>query len=487
MFLMKYLNKLFLINGLIISLFFVSSFSYSQKVSVKDENSNENLSDVVIFNEDKSESIITDLNGVVDLSMFSEDEKIYFQLLGYSTLELLKGTILDGSSIYLQSESQNLEEVILSVARSESNVNQIAEKVSVIKSEDLFLSSPASGAELLELSPGVRVQKSQGGGGSPIIRGFEANRVLIVIDGVRMNNAISRSGHLLNSITIDPSIIERAEIIFGSSSIGYGSDALGGVIHYYTKSPLINSEKKTVSSFSSDFSSANRATVNSFSTEMSFQKWASLTSISYSDFGDIRMGKNRTHGYADWGLTPLYSDNSRTYYNPTQLVNADPLIQKNTGYDQLDLFQKFLIQLNDDNQLVLNFQYSGSSDISRYDKLVEMRKGKLRYAEWYYGPQKRILIAPQLKLFPQKKLMNSGKITFAYQAIEESRNSRSFGSLIRKIQRERVDVWSLNGDFEFSIADRHSFSYGFEGAHNEVHSFAYGKELIVQQNEIIGL
>ena len=65
MFLMKYLNKLFLINGLIISLFFVSSFSYSQKVSVKDENSNENLSDVVIFNEDKSESIITDLNGVM--------------------------------------------------------------------------------------------------------------------------------------------------------------------------------------------------------------------------------------------------------------------------------------------------------------------------------------------------------------------------------------------------------------------------------------
>ena len=92
MFLMKSLNKLFLINGLIISLFFVSSFSYSQQITVKDENSNENLSDVVIFNEDKSESIITDLNGVVDLSMFSEDEKIYFQLLGYSTLELLKGT-----------------------------------------------------------------------------------------------------------------------------------------------------------------------------------------------------------------------------------------------------------------------------------------------------------------------------------------------------------------------------------------------------------
>ena len=109
---MKSLNKLFLINGLIISLFFVSNYSYSQQIIVKDDTSNENLSDVVIFNEDKSESIITDLNGIVDLSVFSENEKIYFQLLGYATLELLKGSVLNGSSIYLQSESQNLEEVI---------------------------------------------------------------------------------------------------------------------------------------------------------------------------------------------------------------------------------------------------------------------------------------------------------------------------------------------------------------------------------------
>ena len=82
------------------------------------------------------------------------------------------------------------------------------------------------------------------------------------------------------------------------------------------------------------------------------------------------------------------------------------MIQKNTGYNQLDLFQKFLLQLNDKNQFTLNIQYSNSSDIPRYDKLVELRNEKLRFAEWYYGPQKRLLIAPQLKLFPQKRFMN---------------------------------------------------------------------------------
>ena len=269
------------------------------------------LSDVAVFNESKDKSIISDLNGNVDLELFSNERKIFFQLLGYSLLELYLDDIEDGSTVFLYPESQNLDEVILSVARSASSVNQIAEKVSVIKSEDLFISSPSSGAEMLELSPGVRIQKSQGGGGSPIIRGFEANRVLIVVDGVRMNNAIYRSGHLQNSITIDPSNIERAEVIFGSSSVGYGSDAMGGVIHYYTKNPILKDSKKISSSFTSNFNSANNSVTNNFNTNYSSDNWGSITSISISKYGDIRMGKKRNHGYSNWGLNPIFSQNSR--------------------------------------------------------------------------------------------------------------------------------------------------------------------------------
>ena len=189
---------------------------------------------------------------------FQPMKKFYFQLLGYQLLEFeLSEFLNDSFEIYLDLKTQNLEEVILSVARSESNANEIAEKVSVIKAEDLYLTAPTSSAEVLELSPGVRIQKSQGGGGSPVIRGFEANRVLIVVDGVRMNNAIYRSGHLQNSITIDPNNIDRVEIIYGSSSVGYGSDALGGVVHYYTKTPSLKDSIKIKSSFSSNFNTVN--------------------------------------------------------------------------------------------------------------------------------------------------------------------------------------------------------------------------------------
>ena len=487
MFSMKYLNKLLVRNRLIILLFFVSSVSFSQQVSVKDETTNEDLSDVVIFNEDKSESIITDLNGLVDLSIFSENEKIYFQLLGYSVLELFKGDILNGSSIYLQSESQNLEEVILSVARSESNVNQIAEKVSVIKSEDLFLSSPASGAELLELSPGVRVQKSQGGGGSPIIRGFEANRVLIVVDGVRMNNAIYRSGHLQNSITIDPSNIERAEVIFGSSSVGYGSDALGGVIHYYTKSPILKGSEKIKSSFTTNYNSANQGVSNNFVTNYSKENWGSITSLSISKFGDIKMGKKRDHGYNSWGVTPLYSENSRYSYYPQPSTNSDENIQKNTGYSQVDLFQKFLVKLGDTNLLNINIQFSESSDIDRFDQLSILKGESLKFSEWYYGPQKRLLISPSLKIFPNRKFMKKGAITFGFQKINESRIKRKFNTLNRSHQIEDLKVFSLNGDFDTSFNNGHSVSYGVESTYNYNYSKAYDQILETEGNQIIGL
>ena len=70
-----------------------------------------------------------------------------------------------------------------------------------------------------------------------MIRGFSANSVLIVVDGVRMNNAIYRGGNLQNVISIDPLSLENTEVLFGPGSVMYGSDALGGVMQFRTKTP----------------------------------------------------------------------------------------------------------------------------------------------------------------------------------------------------------------------------------------------------------
>ena len=484
---MKFSNNSIQICKKILLFFLFTSVSFGQQITVRDSETNEVLSDVAVFNESRDKSTISDLNGNVDLGLFSNENKIYFQLLGYSLLELYLDDIEDESIVLLYQESQNLDEVILSVARSASNVNQIAEKVSVIKSEDLFISSPSSGAEMLELSPGVRIQKSQGGGGSPIIRGFEANRVLIVVDGVRMNNAIYRSGHLQNSITIDPSNIERAEVIFGSSSVGYGSDAMGGVIHYYTKNPILKNSEKISSSFTTNFSSANNSVSNNFNTNYSADNWGSITSISISKYGDIKMGKKRNHGYSYWGLTPIFSQNSRYKFYAEPSINFDESIQKNTGYSQVDLFQKFLFRIGDDNLLNLNIQFSESSDIDRYDQLSIPKDNSLKFSEWYYGPQKRLLISPSLRIFPKKKFMDKGVITFGFQKINESRIKRKFNSLNRSHQIEDLKVLSLNGDFDTSFNNRHTVSYGIETTYNHNYSKAYDRVLDVDGNNIVGV
>ena len=480
---MKFLRHLS--SFLILSLSILAS---GQEILIVDEASELPLEGVALYNKSKTNATITNENGIANLSVFTAGETVFVQYYGYKnrSFEMKNESSNYPFQFALQSENQNLEEVILSIARNASTRKQIAEKVSVISTKEILAQRPATGADLISLSPGVRIQKSQGGGGSPVIRGFEANRLLLVVDGVRMNNAIYRSGHLQNAITIHPNIVERVEVIFGSSSVGYGSDALGGVIHYYTRNPLINSKEKIKTQFSSDFSSANTSSINSISTEVSFKKWASLTSLSHSGFGDIRMGENRNHGYESWGMTPYYSMNNRNTYSPLPIENQNPLIQKNTGYNQFDLLQKFLFQVGGRNQLVLNLQYSKSSDISRYDKLAEEKNNSLRYAEWYYGPQKRFLFSPQLKIFPKKKYLNSGKITFALQNLEESRVNRFFNSFTRNHQTEKINALSLNGDFEFKHKENTSFSYGFEGIYNDVSSFAFKNDLLLQQNQIIG-
>ena len=471
-------------NLLVYFLFFLNIL-FSQEIEVRDSETGFPLSGVLINNNDKTIYTITNENGYASLSIFEITDIITIQIYGYKNQKInLKEK--DKFIIYMDGEEEALEEVILSVARSKTSRKQIAEKVNVISSEEISLNNPSTGGDILKLSPGIRLQKSQGGGGSPVLRGFEANRVLLVVDGVRMNNAIYRTGHLQNSITIDPNNIERVEVIFGSSSVGYGSDALGGVIHYYTKSPRINNDKKFKTSFNSQLQTANNSTLNNFTTELSFEKWASLSSISFSDFGDIKIGKKRNHGYKNWGLTPFYSDNNTNNYNPNQNENKDPNIQKNTNYNQLDVLQKFSFLIAPKKQLLLNFQFSKSSNIPRYDKLVEEKNGNLKFAEWSYGPQQRLMIAPQFKFFSEKKFLNKGSLIIAYQNIRESRIKRKFSSLDRQSQEEYLNLLSINGDFDFNIKN-HSFSYGFEGTYNDIYSIGYSQKLLLNQNKIIDL
>ncbi|MBS3993415.1 MAG: TonB-dependent receptor [Bacteroidetes bacterium] len=478
---MKHLIRLFFT--------FFCLHSLAQTVQVVEYESGLPIENVVIYNENKKIVNHTDKFGKAKLNEYTDNEIISFNHLGFVELELLKRDLIDiNYTVKLYKKSQLLDEIVLSVSRDAEKKNRVAEQVSIITSSDIKQKTPQTSADLLATIPGIRVQKTQLGGGSPVIRGMEANRVLLVVDGVRMNNAIYRTGHLQNSITVSPTIIDRTEVIYGPSSVIYGSDALGGVINYFTKKPEINGKKGVNINYLSRYSSANQEKTTHADIELSYAKWASLTAVSYSDFNDLKMGTKRNHNFNDWGKINLYSDNSDTFYHAVGFTNPTPAIQKNSGYNQLDVLQKFYIPLSLNADLTFNIQYSTSSDIPNFDNLAEVVNGKLRYAESYYGPQDRLLIAGNFHFNPEYSFLENGTITLAYQQIEESRIERRMNSLDRYYRYENVDVFSLNGDFSVPLnaAKNRNLTYGVELTHNEVASNAFGKTISVNGNSVVG-
>lgn len=470
-------------------LLFISSQFYAQNIKVLEYGTNFPVENVTIYNEEKSAVVYTNKSGIADLSGFDEYDVISFNHISFIEYEILKKELaVVDYVIYLTKKAEQLDEIVLSASKGKEKRSRIAEQIEVIYNEDIKKLAPQTSADLLAEIPGVKVQKSQFGGGSPVLRGMEANRVLLVVDGVRMNNAIYRMGHLQNSISVSPNTIERTEVIFGPSSVIYGSDALGGVIHYYTKTPKTSSQNSVSGGLFSRFSSVNNEFSSEGHVEVNHEKWASYTSISHSTFGNLKMGKSRNHGYENWGKVLEYSNNSNSYYNSNPVINSNPNEQKNTSYYQSDFLQKINIPLSNKTDLLLNFQYSKSSDIDRFDKLTEYDEGELKWAEWHYGPQERMLISTQLKINPNKSWLENGVITTAYQNINESRIQRKFSSLDRSYRNEDVDVFSLNGDFYVPLATNNTrvLSYGLEFTHNDVGSKSYGKTLDVYNSKIVG-
>ena len=126
-------------------------------------------------------------------------------------------------------------EVVVTATRVERQLFETPHAVSVAGDQDVSESNAARTPDLLSGTEGVLIQKTNVGGGAPYIRGLIGKQVLILVDGVRLNNSFYRYGPHQYLNTIDPGIVERIEVVRGPVSVLYGSDALGGVINVITK------------------------------------------------------------------------------------------------------------------------------------------------------------------------------------------------------------------------------------------------------------
>lgn len=365
----------------------------------------------------------------------------------------------------------SLEEVVISASNFAEKKRNIAQKIDVINAATIAATNAQNTGDLLINTGKVFVQKSQQGGSSPVLRGFEASRVLLVVDGVRMNNAIYRSGHLQNVITTDQNSFSRVEVMYGPSSTIYGSDALGGIVHLVTKSPVLSGDKKFLSTGSAFFrySGANDEKTIHADASLGGKKFAWFQSYNYSDFGDMKMGSDYLSKYPNFGRRSQYVD--RINGIDSVVTNKDERVQKFSGYKQWDIIQKLLFKQSSRITHLLNIQLSNTNDVPRYDRLQDIRNGTLRYAEWYYGPQKRILGAYE---FNTEKLgfVDQLKVNINYQDIEESRQTREYRRYDRfDSQVEKVKVFGVSITGRKNIGNS-ELTVGADAQFNDVKSRA---------------
>jgi len=370
----------------------------------------------------------------------------------------------------------NLEEAVIYSNKFKESRKNIAQQIDVITARQIAQVNAQNTGDLLINTGTLFVQKSQQGGSSPVIRGFEASRVLLVVDGIRMNNAIYRAGHLQNVITVDQNMLERVEVLYGPTSTLYGSDALGGVVHLRTKQPRVSTTGKTESATTTltRISTANRERTIHLAEEIRGKKWSWLQALTYSNFGDMRMGAHYPRKYPDFGRRSQYIQLGN---NADQLVNnADDRVQRYSGYKQWDIMQKFLYKPNEYNQHTLTVQHSNSTNIPRYDRLQDRKTfpvvgNTLRWAAWYYGPQTRWLSAYEWSN-TKNKIADELRFIVSYQSIKESRQQREYLAYTRfDSRREHIKIAALNFDIKEKW-DNHELILGADGQFNFLQSEA---------------
>lgn len=446
----------------------------AQEIKVLDELESP-IKEAHIVSLDQKKHAFTNKFGLVDLSAFDNTENLEISHPSFIPIVTTKRKLKqNNNSVILLFNSETLGEIVLLTRIEDENLKTTADRRVVLHEKEITRLNTQTTADLLEKRAGINVQKSQMGGGSPVIRGFEANRILLVIDGVRLNNAIYRGGHLHNIISVDNASLEQVEIIFGPSSSEYSSDGLGGVIHLHTKRPKFTKKPRFKQNYNTRFASANRGLSKHYDLSYTSSDFSIFTSFSTNDFDDLKMGKVRTHGYEDWGKVYHYIEEGE------QKENEDPNRQKNTGYNQTDFMQKAILRLSDKLILTGNFQYSTTSNIPRFDKLNDYGTinydpiqsntiyEDLKYETWSYGPQKRTFYSTQFDYSVNNLILDSAQLIFAYQDVTETRFVQKTGAEERIDQHENVDIYSINANFR-----KNNINYGFEYYSNEVVSKAF--------------
>ncbi|MEZ4875006.1 MAG: TonB-dependent receptor [Flavobacteriaceae bacterium] len=440
---------------------------FSQTITITDAASKEPLDMVTLLSDNPKAFTTTNAKGQADISNFTQAQKIEIRTLGYTTLVISYADLEAANfELALEPSSISIDQVVVSATRWNQASSKIPSKIISITPQTVALQNPQTAADLLGVSGKVFIQKSQQGGGSPMIRGFATNRLLYTVDGVRMNTAIFRGGNLQNVISLDPFAIERTEVLFGPDAVIYGSDAIGGIMSFQTLVPEFSVDDATfvTGKAVTRYASANNEKTGHFDVNVGWKKWAFVSSITSNDYGDLKQGSVGPDEF----LRPFYVQRQDSL--DIVVTNEDPRVQVPSGFTQINMMQKVRFKPTQHWDLQYGFHYSETSDYSRYDRQLRTRNGLPRYGEWKYGPQKWMMNNLTVMHNNGSSFYDEMALRLALQNFEESRISRNFNDEARETRIEKVDAYSANLDFTKTIGSKNNLFYGIEIVSNKVTS-----------------
>lgn len=442
--------------------------SQAQVVTITDAQTNKPLEGVTLMSSRGAAFTVTNSKGQASIAAFPTDEPIEIRRLGYRARTVQPDALqAEQYTVRLERSNLELDQVVISATRRVERDRLVANRIRRVDAEQIALQNPQTAADLLGGSGEVFIQKSQQGGGSPMIRGFATNRILIAVDGVRMNNAIFRSGNLQNVISIDPFAVQSAEVVFGPGSVIYGSDAIGAVMSFQTLAPQLShtDEPLVKGNAALRTSSANDERTAHLDATVGWKRWALVSSFTHNTFGDLRMGTRGPRSYQRTFYVNRIDSVDRVVANP------DPLVQVSSGYRQDNFMQKVHFAPSEKLQLTYALHYSTTGLVPRYDRLIETTANRSpRDAEWNYGPQKWMMNHLQIRVGYDTPLWDEATVSIAHQQFEESRITRGFGSNNRNTRVEEVAALSANVDFLKALGNKGQLTYGLEAVTNEVTS-----------------
>lgn len=352
------------------------------------------------------------------------------------------------------------DDIVVTANRLEEKAYEIPAMISIISAVDVKEKTIAQTPELLRDAAGVNVQKTNQGGGSPIIRGLKSNRLLLMVDGIRMNNSTYRGGNFQYLNTIDAELVERIEVVHGPNAVMYGSDALGGVVHAISKKPDISPDNTITGAVNSQISTADETKTINGNLVVSHPGWAAMVSGGYKNFGNVRRGDNGGRL-----LMQRLSNDSRTSRTLSK-------VQAPNNYWAYDFNSLVRIRPDDKSQIITGYQRNRQIDVPRYD-VIETQTDSLRL----FSPQERDLL--YLRYFRQTEalLYDNISTTISWHRQSERRRRIRKGGQIESVDRFGVNTLGFSTQLNNIISDRNRLNYGMDVYFDYISSASFQQQI----------